>query len=126
MSWQTVIRASVFEGTSQRLTFQIQDEDGVGFQPDALTLSIYDHDPVTATNTIVNGRDDVDVLSSCDADGNVDLVLEPEDVAIVSLGALQPETTHRRLLFSWRWDTVKTGKHEIRIVVASDFETVAS
>lgn len=143
MGYQTRIKKPVLQGTTPRLRFQIVDEDGIGFQPDALTLSVYDvsYTPAIASgarttippfgstplaDTIVNSRNDVDVLSSCDADGNVELHLETTDTSIdVPVGSV-PSQAFRRVLFRWTWDTDKVGKHEVILTIAPDRETVAT
>lgn len=142
MGYQTVIKKPVLQGTTPRITFQIVDEDGAGFLPDVLTMSIYD---VTYTypvgslvtsippfgstplaESIVNSRNDVDILAECDAQGNVDLHLEADDTEITVPTGSHPSQAHRRILFRWEWDTTKVGKHEVLLTIAPDRETLAS
>lgn len=142
MNQRTVIKKDILAGTTPRLTFQIVDEDGAGFLPDTLTMSVYDvsYTP-TATSirttvppfgstpladSIVNSRNDVDVIADCDADGNVELHLVAADTTIdVPVGTV-PSTYRRLILFTWTWDTDKVGKHEVILTIAPDRETVAT
>lgn len=142
MAYQTVIKKPTLQGTTPRLTFHIVDEDGLGFLPDTLTMSVYDvayTPPSTSVRTtippfgstpladmIVNSRNDVDVLASCDADGNVDLHLQTTDTDLVVPVGTVPSLAFRRLLFTWTWDTDKVGKHEVILTIAPDRETVAT
>lgn len=139
MSHQTRVKKAILQGTTPEVTFQIVDEDGVGFQPAALTVSIYDVDfglvwpsslppalPSTVTQAIVNSRNDVDILADCDVDGNVAFTLEADDTDVTVPDAAVPSFLCRRLLFRWTWDTTKVGKHEVILTIAPDRETVAS
>lgn len=142
MGYQTVIKRAVLSGTTPRLTFQIVDEDGVGFKPDVLAMSIYDVTfpaidrcatrdghllwPSSATHTLVNDRNDVDILASCDDSGHVDLDLLEEDTVVSVPTQQTPMTYQRRVLFRWEWDTDKVGKHEVILTIAPDRETVAT
>lgn len=139
---RTIIQKAFLSGTTRRIQFQIIDKDtGVGFKPDALTMSIYDvsADKLTdrinlatrltapVTEAIVNDRDDVDVLSSCDSDGNVDLYLTPDDTTIEIPDIVEATRWRRVVLFTWTWDSpVKTSKHEIVLSIVPDRETAAS
>lgn len=127
MGVQTVRKAPILQGTTPRISFQIVDEDGAGFQPDTLTMSIYDVDFEVdpATQAIVNSRDDIDVLSDCDAQGNVELFLSADDTEVTVPTARNPLTLERRLLFTWTWDTDKVGKHQIILTILPDRETEA-
>lgn len=128
MSTQTVIRKPIRQGTTPRISFQIVDEDQVGFQPDALTMTIYDHVCVgdEDANTFINDRDADDVLASCDASGNVELWLEEDDTAVADLDNCAPKTTERTVLFRWTWDSPeKVGKHQVVFTIESDYATVA-
>lgn len=140
--YQTIVRKPVLSGTTPRITFRIVDEDGDGFKPDELEMSIYDvsYTPVGSSRkttlppfgstplaqAIVNSRNDIDVLSNCDADGNVELHLQADDTEVdVPVGST-PLQAFRRILFRWTWDTDKVGKHEVYLTIAPDRETVAS
>jgi hypothetical protein len=138
---QTVLRSAFIAGTTPRITCQIVDEDGVGFQPDTLTMSIYDvtvpesvrcttFQQVLAssavTQSIVNERNDVDVLADVDVDGNLEIVLEEADLEVDVPAALVPSRHFRRVLFRWTWDDDKVGKHEVILPIMPDRETVAT
>lgn len=139
---QTVIKKPVLQGTTPLVSFQIVDEAGVGFRPDVLTMSVYDvsYTPVGTSrkttfppfgstplaDAIVNERNDVDVLASCDTDGNVELHLEEGDTEIEVPVGSTPMAYRRLILFRWEWDSDKVGKHEIVLTIAPDRETVAS
>lgn len=142
MSHQTVRKTPILAGTTPRITFQIVNEDGVGFQPDELVMSVYDvsYTPVGSSRRttlppffstplseeLVNDRDDVDVIAQCDADGNVDLHLEAEDTEVSVPDGATPGLAYRRILFTWTWDSDKVGKHEIILTITPDRETVAT
>lgn len=128
----TSVKKPILQGTTPRISFQIVDEDGVGFQPETLTMSIYDvvfgtPPTSTTTQTIVNSRNDVDVLASCDAGGNVELFLNADDTTIDVPAGANPLTLERRVLFTWTWDTdpVKVGKHQVNLTILPDRETEA-
>jgi hypothetical protein len=147
---RTEIKKAFVSGTTRRVQFQIVDKvTGVGFQPDTLTLSIYDvveatgvwtfspwpyvvTPPVgnnpTVTSEIVNGQNDADVHAFVDSDGLVDLYLTPEDTEIEVPARVSARRYQRVLLFTWTWDgsPAKVGKHEIVLSIAPDRETVAS
>lgn len=125
---RTIVKRPILAGTSRRITFQIKDADtGDGFQPDTLVMSVYDVDfsVVPATETIVNSRNDVNVIGSVDAGGHVDVVLDPADTAVDVPGGKVPATLERRVLFVWTWDDdgdTRTMKHEIVLTIAPDRE----
>lgn len=143
---RTEIKRPFLSGTTRRIQFQIIDkETGVGFQPDTLTMSIYDVAPVPngILNTVyrlsgnvvalpvasatVNEQDDVDVFAYVDSSGLVDLYLTPDDTDITVPAVIVAHPYQRRILFTWTWDTpIKTGKHEIVLSIAPDRETEAS
>lgn len=142
MGYQTSRKAPLLAGVTPRISFQIVNEDGVGFRPDTLTISVYDvaftplatsrrttvpaYGSTPLVDTIVHDRNDVDVLAQCDASGNVELTLETEDTAVdVPTGSL-PTEARRRILFTWTWDSDKVGKHEVILTITPDRETVAS
>jgi hypothetical protein len=147
---RTEIKKAFIAGTTRQVQFQIVNKaTGVGFQPDTLTLSIYDvveatglwtfspwpwvitppigNNP-TVTSAIVNGQNDADVVAFVDASGNVDLYLTPEDTDIEVPARVSARRYQRVLLFTWTWDgsPVKVGKHEIVLSIAPDRETVAT
>lgn len=128
MSYQTLVRKPILAGTTPRIRFQIIDEDGLGFKPASLQMTIYDVDfsVKPATQAVVNSQNDIDVLDSCDADGNVELILGTDDTAVDVPTGCKPATRSRRVLFTWNWDDDKVGKHEVVLTIAPDRETVAS
>lgn len=142
MANPTLVKKPVMSGTTPRISFRIVDEDGVGFQPDALTMSVYDvsYTPVGSSRrttlppfgstplaeSIVNSRDDVDVLANCDADGNVELHLQADDTEVEVPAGHTPLQAYRRLLFTWTWDSDKVGKHEVYLTIQPDRETEAT
>jgi hypothetical protein len=129
-SYQTAIKKAVIQGITPRLTFQIVDEDGQGFQPGTLTMTIYDFACaclVPPTSSIVNEKNDIDVLANCDTYGNVEVFLEAEDTTLDLDAACRPSVLPRRILFRWTWDSpTKVGKHEVVITLVPDRELVAS
>lgn len=128
MTSQTVVKRAILQGTTPQITFQIVDEDGVGFQPDALTMSVYDVDFTVdpATETIINSRNDLDIIADCDASGNVEVYLSEDDTEVTVPDGIWPSQLHRKILFRWEWDTTKVGKHEVILTIAPDRETVAT
>lgn len=138
---RTVIKKEVLQGTTPRITFQIVDEDGIGFQPDTLFLSVYDvleaevwtfditlgRQVRSLSSSIVNARNDVDISDKVDSSGNVELFLGVDDTDLTVPTSPVPSTLSRRLLFTWTWDSAtKVGKHEVTIPIVPDRETVAS
>lgn len=128
----TVVKRPLLQGTTPRIQFQIVDPDGVGFQPSTLTMSVYDvafgtPPTATTTQTIVNGRNDVDVSAFCDSSGNVELFLGADDTTVDVPAGANPLTLERRILFTWTWDTdpVKVGKHQVNLTILPDRETEA-
>lgn len=128
MRQRTTIKTPFLQGTTPRIKFRIADEDGTGFKPSTLTYSVYDVDfkATPATQTIVNGRNDVDALAECDVDGNVLMFLAAADTDVDVPDGCVPATLQRRILFTWTWSTTRVGKHEVILTIAPDRETVAS
>lgn len=144
MSDQVVIRKKpILSGTTRPVEFTIEDKaTGAGFKPDTLTLSIYDvvypasqrcrvvdgslQFPDAATQSIVNNRNDVDVLASCDDDGNVEVMLTAADTTVSVPSGRIPMTYNRVLLFTWTWDSDKVEKLQIVLTIAPDRETAAT
>lgn len=127
MKQQTVMNRDVLAGSTPRLTATVVNEDGIGFKPDTLTMSIYDvtvADDV-ASSGIVNSRDAVDVLANCDNGGRLAVTLQAGDTAVTVPSGLTPSRIQRRVLFEWTWDTDKVGKHEVLIPILPDRKTVA-
>jgi hypothetical protein len=140
--YQTIRKKPILSGTTPQLSFQIVNESGDGFVPDVVTMSVYDVTypasdrcsttggtltfPDTATHTIINGRNDVDVLSSVDGSGNLAVTLLEADTLVTVPTGRTPYTYQRRITFRWEWDSDKVEKHEFILTIAPDRETVAS
>ncbi len=141
VGYQTIIKKPILSGVTPRISFRLVDEDAVGFQPDTLLMSIYDVSFTPTTSNVRTTwppfgatpladeivRTDVDVLASCDSNGNVELFLESTDTEVdVPVGDL-PTQAFRRIQFVWTWDSpIKTGKHEVILTIAPDRETAAA
>lgn len=131
MSDRTIVKKPFLSGTSRRITFQIKDKaTGEGFQPDTLTMSVYDVDFTVdpAVETLINDRDEVDVIGECDPDGNVDVVLDPDDTAVDIPDGATPMEAKRYVRFAWTWDDdgdTRTGKHLIVLTITPDRESEA-
>lgn len=141
------ILPAVFSGTTHLLkAFIYNPETQEGFKPTTLTLSIYDVTwpnltacpsivgtsvvwPEAATQTIINSRNDVDVLDSCDASGFIEHKLTADDLAVTAPSGLVPSRLWRRVLFTFTWgddpDTPDVGKQEFLIPVIPDREPLA-
>jgi hypothetical protein len=102
------LTADVIANMSSLLSFRIVNEAGVGFQPPAVTLTLYEK----WTRTILNGRDAVDVLSSVDASGNVSFKLTPADNALLVPDDLRQIEIHCAL-FEWQFNT--TDKNSLTV-----------
>jgi len=104
------------EQTTPLLEFQILDEADppVGFQPDAIYLTLYS----VRTGDIINGRDAVDIISSCDASGNVSFRFTSADLAVIE-GQTMPGTNIqlRRALIRWTWGPAFQQTHEFEFAV---------
>lgn len=139
------VKKPFLSGISKPLQFRITDDDGVGFKPDAITMSIYDStllraatspygigtvfgpaEYVRISDTFVNNRNDVDVLDSCDADGNVSFTLDPEDTTRTSPIGQYPSQVFRHVLFRVTFGSPsQTEKLLYILTIAPDRETVA-
>lgn len=114
MGHRTILDAAEytqFELTTPLLEFDIKDEAGVGFQPQTLVFTLIDG----FTDSIVNGRNAVNVLSSCNSNGHVSLRLDPNDLAFVTATR---RTEVRRALFRWTWSAgTRADAHEIEFPI---------
>jgi hypothetical protein len=98
---------------SSLLTMQLVKEDGTGFMPEVVTLTLYEK----YTRTILNGKDAVDILSSADASGNLSLGLTPLDNALLNPTDTRQTEVHVALI-EWEWNTgANKGEIEIEFVV---------
>lgn len=136
------VKKPFLSGVSKPLSCVIADRDHVGFKPSALTMSIYDaaypySDPtriqqapiITPTPAIVNSRDDVDVLSFCDVNGNLEVVLDPEDTAVnLSVSSVfRRGYVFRHILFTATFGSpAQVEKLLFILTILPDQETVAS
>ncbi len=140
----TLITKGVLAGSTYFLDVSIKDPDTrIGFKPDLLLMSVYDVTwsgngqprcvgptvtfPSTATQTIVNSRNDVDVTDSIDANGEGSIELTPEDTAVEVPSGPVPSRIWRRILLRGEWDgsPAKVVKQEIVFPVIPDRETLA-
>lgn len=141
----TDIKKSFPSGNTRKVTFQIIDKDtGAGFLPSTLTMTIYDvsatglgavdtiyrvHGSLTGptvSSAIVNEQNGVDVIGMCDASGNVEIYLTPEDTT-VGVPAIQEYTPFARCVsFTWTWGSpAKVSTHDIVIRIRPNRATVA-
>lgn len=113
MSNKTTITEAQFERTTPLLEFDIVDENGVGFKPETLTLTLYD----VESGAIVNSKSAEDVLSSCDDAGHVAYWFAIADTAIQLHRTGKTQET-RRALFRWTWSAgARAAAHEIEFTV---------
>lgn len=140
------VKKPFLSGISKTLSFTIEDTDGVGFKPDAITMSIYDATVVRNTASLtsvgsvfgpveyvrvdeafVNSREDVDVLAYCDDDGNFSFTLDPEDTERSVPAGVYPSQVHRHVLFTVSFGSpAQTEKLLYILTIAADRETAAS
>jgi len=127
--FRTEPKTDYLAGTTPRITFRLIGPDKIGFQPDTLTMSVYDYDNTIdpPTDSIINGRDDVDIIANCDTGGNVEVYLTADDMAHDVPGRETANCPKRRVLFAWSWSALptKVGKQEVIISIMPDRETVA-
>lgn len=117
MANKTTITTAIFEETTRFLTATIEDEDGDGFKPEALTLLLYD----VETGQVVNSRNRVSVLDAnggaVTAGGVLTMELLPADNVIVGSRTGKTSETHRAL-FEWTWASgTRKGKHEVEFTI---------
>lgn len=126
---RTERKKAFLSGTTPRIRFPILTGDSVGILPDTLTMSVYDYDdsPDPPVESIINGRNDVDIIAKCDADGNVEVYLDADDTAMDVPARETATYPKRRVLFRWTFgsDPLKVGKHEVILSIAPDRESVA-
>jgi len=142
----TDIKKPFLAGGTRLITFQITDKvTGEGFQPDTLTMTIYDVNPTgagaratvylvgghktgpTVLSAIVNDQDGVDVSAMVDVSGNVEVELTPEDTALEVPDIIVNTPYQRRVLFTWTWGSpARTALHQIIMRIQPNRATVAS
>jgi len=120
---RTVFNEQIPELTTPRITFQIVDEAGTGFEPSTLTLTLYN----VKTGAMLNSRDHQNVVDAAgvtvDAQGQVVWQTSAEDMAI--LVATESLEVHVALL-EWSWSLgTKHGKHELEFHVRNLTEVPA-
>lgn len=116
-----VLTTPVRERTTAFYTTTIVDENDVGVDLAniaTLTLTYYDAE----TNTIINSRDDQDVLNTnnvtvATTGGTVIWTLQPLDTIIVDD---RKELERHIAFFTWTWNVVNIGRKEI----AFDIENI--
>lgn len=120
MSSVVVLSTPLLEGASADYEFQL--DDGAG-NPIALadlqtlTLTYYDQ----TTLTVVNGREDQDVLNANDVEvsggGTLHWFMQVEDAVLVdSRHGTEPHVA----LFTWTWDDgteVRTARHAVQFTL---------
>jgi hypothetical protein len=95
----TTIAEPQLAGTTSRLTMMITQEDGVtGFKPTTLTLTLVEK----TTQSIINGKNETDILIYCDANGNLSLEMTPADQALLDSSILGSIEVHQAIL-EWTW-----------------------
>src|SRR5262245_61380196 len=104
------------EQTSAKLSFQLLDQNGLGFLPTTVTLTLYlagDED------AIINSRDEQNVLNAnnvtIDSSGNLLWSIQPADLAIVGSDT-QPYEIHVAL-FEWTWGSGQKGNKDYGLIV---------
>lgn len=101
------------EGAATTVTATIRDEAGQAIAVadiDAITYTLYYE---TAPDTIINSREDVNLIAAVDANGLLTLDLTAADMPINDAALIE----YHRCLISWRWDGTKTGSWDIRIAM---------
>jgi hypothetical protein len=106
VTFRTVSEENQLEGTTPLLEVDILDEAGVGFKPSELKLYLWD----VKSGQIVNSRNGIDVLSSCDNDGHFAFWTTAEDNTMVD--PVTNITEIRKALLVWKWGSSRVGAHE--------------
>jgi len=88
---------SVWEGTTRQLSFQIVDQAAAGFKPDTLSVTVKDEEGVSIMAS-------TDILSSCDANGNVAYEATVANLTLASTKKVKVKKLHL-FIFSWTWST---------------------
>lgn len=96
-------------GTTSWLRGTIVDDDGDGFQPDQVRLTLRDR----ATGAIINGREDVDITASVSAGGALNHELTPDDNVLITTSRQYEQ--HSALL-TWTWGD-RVGKARVDFYV---------
>jgi len=109
---------NIAQNTSQVYTALVKDENDAVIalsRIDSIVLTLYN----VHTNAIINNRDSQNVLNANNVtvhatSGLLTWDMQPADNVII-IDALKFET--HRALFEWTYDTNKTGKHEVELIV---------
>jgi hypothetical protein len=126
MPIQTDIPFTVRERASAILSWNVEDEDGQAVSNAAIetmTLTLYD----VSSNTIINSRNDQDILGpgktginnvDITSGGSVTWYLQPDDNIIVNSSAWEYHTA----LIEWTWNPgdgkgSRQGRQEVPILV---------
>jgi hypothetical protein len=111
------VLGTVNEGTSARYTGTLRDESGAvvpASSLDSLTLTLFD----VATETIINARDDQDVLNAhgvtISEAGEIVWTIEPDDNVIVTVRRTLEKHEAR---FSATWGSTKRSEHVLQYYV---------
>lgn len=107
------------ELTSGQYTAVLTDEEGVAIDGTILTTMVLTLYNLDSDLTIINSRNDQDVLNTngvtIDASGNLTWTISPADNAIVNSAAAAERHV---ALFEYTWSLgAKAGKHEVILVV---------
>lgn len=98
---RTALDDFINEKSTPIVAFKIVDQDGVGFKPETLRLTLYDR----KTNTIINSRDAQDVLDNndvlTDIEGNTTWHMQVLDNIIVTATLTSEEHI---ALWHWTWN----------------------
>jgi len=123
----TAAQRVVRERSTALYTATIKDENGdaLSYEDlDALTLTLYN----LADGTIINSREDQDVLNAnnvtVSAAGVLAWTMQPADNPIVSATTAGWKEKHVAL-FEWTYSTTKKGSYEVTIEVESLEKVVA-
>ena len=111
---KTVLTDLQYEGTTPKLEFDVVDADGVAFRPEEMYMTLRDG----ATDVVVNGRLNVDVIARVDNNGHFLLYFDPADLTFLD------STNHtelRRALFIWKWAAgTRVGAELIEFPIEND------
>jgi hypothetical protein len=120
MASVVVLTDPILEGSTKTYSVQLVDETGADLPSDvllSLTLTYYDKD----TLTVINARQDQDVLDGNDVtvsvDGLIEWNMQVEDTALVdSRKGLEAHI----ILLTWSWQSgieTKIDRHEAQVTI---------
>lgn len=103
---RTELADIIYEGTTPKITFDIEDEDGNTISAsnlDTFTLTLFNLDD--SDNTIINSRSDQDVLNTnnvtVDSEGAVVWSVQALDTIIVGTDNIE----RHRAVFAWTYNS---------------------